>query len=195
MDKFKRPYSNTRSHGPSSGRPSFGAPGARPKFGYSGGEFRHEAPVKKYDAICSTCGRRCEVPFRPDGSRPVYCTECFGAPHDANANAGKGKFPSRDFSPRPSYGAPAGGKSLADLERQIGAMNTKIDTMLRILESMQPHTAIADAVSIASIKEVAPFKKAPSFPVPPNVTALRKPVKKASFGKKPIRKSGGAKRK
>jgi CxxC-x17-CxxC domain-containing protein len=26
---------------------------------------------------CSECGKETEVPFKPDGSRPVYCRECF----------------------------------------------------------------------------------------------------------------------
>jgi len=176
MDKFKKPYNSSRSRGPS--RPSFGAPTERPKFGYSGGDFQHKPPMKKYDAICSTCGKRCEVPFRPDGSRPVYCTDCFGAPHDASSS--KGKFPSRDFSSaRPSFAPPAGGKSLADLERQIGAMNTKIDTMLRILETMpQSHPA---AMSVAPVSFAsAPVKNESAFPVPANVTAPRKFVKKTS---------------
>jgi CxxC-x17-CxxC domain-containing protein len=170
MDKFKKPYNSSRSRGPS--RPSFGGSAPRPKFGYSGGDFQNKPPMKKYDAVCSTCGKRCEVPFRPESGRPVYCVECFGAPHDAHAGNG-GKFPSRDFSARPSYAPPVGGgKSVADLERQIGAMNTKIDTMLRILETMpQPHPAAAS---------VAPAGFVPAFPVPENVTAPRKFVKKVS---------------
>jgi len=30
-----------------------------------------------YKAICSDCGKECEVPFQPDGTRPVYCRECY----------------------------------------------------------------------------------------------------------------------
>ena len=26
---------------------------------------------------CSKCGDDCEVPFKPDGQRPVYCQECY----------------------------------------------------------------------------------------------------------------------
>ncbi len=43
-------------------------------------EFLTE-PVKnargKYDVICSHCGNKAEVPFEPDGVRPVYCKECY----------------------------------------------------------------------------------------------------------------------
>jgi len=29
-------------------------------------------------ATCAECGRSCEVPFKPSGDKPVYCSECFG---------------------------------------------------------------------------------------------------------------------
>jgi CxxC-x17-CxxC domain-containing protein len=32
---------------------------------------------KMYDAICSNCGVKTQVPFRPSGDRPVYCKDCF----------------------------------------------------------------------------------------------------------------------
>jgi CxxC-x17-CxxC domain-containing protein len=28
-------------------------------------------------AVCAECGKECEVPFKPDGTRPVYCRECY----------------------------------------------------------------------------------------------------------------------
>jgi CxxC-x17-CxxC domain-containing protein len=30
-----------------------------------------------HKATCADCGKECEVPFKPDGSRPVYCRECY----------------------------------------------------------------------------------------------------------------------
>jgi len=30
-----------------------------------------------YKAICADCSKECEVPFRPNQDRPVYCRECF----------------------------------------------------------------------------------------------------------------------
>ncbi|MBF0254726.1 MAG: hypothetical protein HQL11_06365, partial [Candidatus Omnitrophica bacterium] len=32
-----------------------------------------------YEAVCSACGKLCEVPFQPTGERPVYCKVCFAA--------------------------------------------------------------------------------------------------------------------
>jgi CxxC-x17-CxxC domain-containing protein len=30
-----------------------------------------------FAATCASCGREAQVPFRPTGSRPVYCSDCF----------------------------------------------------------------------------------------------------------------------
>jgi len=30
-----------------------------------------------FKATCSDCSNECEVPFEPDGERPVYCKDCF----------------------------------------------------------------------------------------------------------------------
>ena len=30
-----------------------------------------------YQAVCADCCKRCEVPFKPSGGRPVYCPACF----------------------------------------------------------------------------------------------------------------------
>ncbi|TRO51138.1 DNA-directed RNA polymerase [Candidatus Bathyarchaeota archaeon] len=30
-----------------------------------------------HKAVCADCKQECEVPFKPDGNRPVYCRECF----------------------------------------------------------------------------------------------------------------------
>ena len=38
--------------------------------------YRRE-PREMHKAICSDCGKECEVPFTLDPSRPVYCKECW----------------------------------------------------------------------------------------------------------------------
>jgi len=52
------------------GRPSFGG-GSR----FGGGERRERPTMHK--ATCSECGNDCEIPFRPTGERPVFCSSCF----------------------------------------------------------------------------------------------------------------------
>jgi CxxC-x17-CxxC domain-containing protein len=121
MSPFRKPYG--------------GGPKKERRFG-DRGPSRPSGPreksFEKFDAVCSNCGKACQVPFRPTGTRPVYCTDCFGGPHRISRDKG-----AKPFEPQK---AP---KSIADLERQIGAMNTKIDTMLRILEAL-PKAPISD---------------------------------------------------
>jgi CxxC-x17-CxxC domain-containing protein len=128
MNKFKKTYSSRPGSKPNSGRPA----GRRPSFGAGAGTGaaarlrttrpagRDREEMQKFDAVCSKCGKACQVPFRPSNTRPVYCKDCFGAPQSAKEKSNS--FPIHE------------GKSVADLTRQIAAMNTKIDTMLRILQ-------------------------------------------------------------
>ena len=59
---------------------------------YASKEFKHDpkrCPNCRYNrshkhgtkelfpAICSSCGRETQVPFKPTEGRPVYCTSCF----------------------------------------------------------------------------------------------------------------------
>lgn len=38
---------------------------------------RFNAPREMHRVTCADCGEDAEVPFKPDGSRPVYCRECY----------------------------------------------------------------------------------------------------------------------
>ena len=43
--------------------------------GNGGGYSR--GPREMFDAVCARCGKDTQVPFRPTGARPVYCSDCF----------------------------------------------------------------------------------------------------------------------
>ncbi|MCW3981919.1 MAG: DNA-directed RNA polymerase [Candidatus Bathyarchaeota archaeon] len=30
-----------------------------------------------HKVVCAECGEDCEVPFKPDGRKPVYCRDCY----------------------------------------------------------------------------------------------------------------------
>jgi CxxC-x17-CxxC domain-containing protein len=38
-----------------------------------------------YPVVCAECKKSCEIPFKPNGDRPVYCKECFGRRKLGNA--------------------------------------------------------------------------------------------------------------
>jgi ATP-dependent RNA helicase DeaD len=43
------------------------------------GEIRvsYRESTETHKAVCTDCGNECEVPFKPDPNRPVYCRECW----------------------------------------------------------------------------------------------------------------------
>lgn len=52
-------------------------------FGGGRGGNYNSGPRPKFDAVCSSCGKACQVPFQPrlgeDGKpvKPIYCNDCF----------------------------------------------------------------------------------------------------------------------
>lgn len=43
----------------------------------SGFGGRSRQPREMHPAVCAACGKDTQVPFRPSGDRPVYCSDCF----------------------------------------------------------------------------------------------------------------------
>jgi len=35
------------------------------------------SPKEMYPAVCASCGKSTQVPFKPRDGRPVYCSDCF----------------------------------------------------------------------------------------------------------------------
>ncbi|MCX6667708.1 MAG: hypothetical protein NTV74_05665 [Euryarchaeota archaeon] len=35
------------------------------------------SPREMHKVTCAECGKETEVPFKPDGTRPVYCRDCY----------------------------------------------------------------------------------------------------------------------
>lgn len=44
--------------------------------GYGGGSQSY-GEREMFTATCDSCGGEARVPFRPSGSKPVYCSSCF----------------------------------------------------------------------------------------------------------------------
>lgn len=88
---------------------------------------------KMHDAVCDKCGKKCEVPFRPTGDKPVYCSQCFTSKGD------------RDKSP-------------SQANKQLEIINTKLD---KILEALTPSTSTKVEKKkkvVKKVKETKPKK-------------------------------------
>lgn len=148
--------------------------------GNRGGERRQ---VEMHKATCSTCGKPCEVPFRPDGSKPVLCSECFGKNRsdDRNGVERRDNFsndrgprkPERVFdAPRPDRGPSPDFKALTE---QIKVLESKMHEVLELLKET-PKKAPAKVVVEAIATEAAPAK----VRKPKKETVAKKVVKKAA---------------
>jgi CxxC-x17-CxxC domain-containing protein len=62
-----------RATGGGAGAGSYGASSG----GYGNGGGYSRGPREMFDAVCARCGKDTQVPFRPTGARPVYCSDCF----------------------------------------------------------------------------------------------------------------------
>jgi len=45
--------------------------------GGGGGRGNFGGPREMHKATCAECKQECEVPFKPNGEKPVYCRDCF----------------------------------------------------------------------------------------------------------------------
>ncbi len=63
--------------GRSGGRDGGSRGGGGFRGGGGGGGGFNRGPREMHKAVCSECGKECEVPFKPSGDRPIYCKDCF----------------------------------------------------------------------------------------------------------------------
>jgi CxxC-x17-CxxC domain-containing protein len=61
-----------------------------------------------HKAICDACGRECDLPFKPTGSKPIYCRSCFrkDGPQEPRRDFERSDSRSRDdFKSEPNFDA------------------------------------------------------------------------------------------
>ncbi len=141
MGNFNRDDRSGGGGGSRFGKKSYGGGG--------GGGFRSRdsRPSEMHQATCSECGKPCEVPFRPTGSRPIFCSTCFGKQKsqeskgfgggDRERNFDRPRFENKrrdDFRREPS----AGDRGMEQLKQQLEIVNNKLERILKILVPPTP---------------------------------------------------------
>lgn len=156
--------------------------GGRPSFG--GGRGGDRGPVTMHKAVCDECHKNCEVPFRPSGDKPIYCSDCFSNKRDDGDRAPRREFndraPRKEFNdrPAPSFNKPAAGAN-DDVKRQLGEMNSKLDRLINSIEKLaQPKTVAAQVVAKPAVKVAPVVAKAPIKKVVVAKASVKKAVKK-----------------
>ncbi|EKE05681.1 MAG: hypothetical protein ACD_19C00182G0009 [uncultured bacterium] len=90
--------------------------------GFSGG--RNDGPREMFKTVCSSCGKECEVPFKPTNGKPVYCSECFdriSPRNDARPERNRSNFDSKPFVPK------------VDNSAQLEVLGAKLDKIIELL--------------------------------------------------------------
>jgi CxxC-x17-CxxC domain-containing protein len=199
------------------GRPSFG--GNRKPEGRSSDRGRErsssrgpKADQEMFPATCTSCGRSCEVPFRPDGQKPVLCRECYAAKNSFDAGGVKRpERPVNKFTPKPerSFGAaPKAAPQVADaqvarLAKQIDALEAKLNRILELIETpvevvmeelemvsvVKPRKGVAEPTLVQDAPVVSPAKKTSAKKASVKKAAAKKAAKPAKAAKKAVKKT------
>ena len=121
------------------------------RSGGGGYQRRDSGPREMHSAVCDECGNYCEVPFRPSGDKPIYCSSCFekregGGPRRSTRRAGgPSSFEKRDNS----------GKQLLD---QMVSLNAKLDRILNVIEPKQKTKPVVNKVEAPKTVKKVVFK-------------------------------------
>lgn len=154
--------------------------GSRGGFGGGRGNDRPEM----HRATCSDCGKGCEVPFRPTGDKPVFCSDCFENKRDGGSNDRGGRsFEKRDSQPRFGDRRPSqneGGNGGADYKAELRQIN---ETLAKILKVLSP---AVQEVKAPEARNNDRHEKAPRKEV--DTVALTQTLEKAVGKKLPAKK-------
>jgi len=180
MAEFKK---NTRFSGSAPRRPFTG--GSNRSFGSrpSGNGFGTSGNKEMFEAECNSCHKKCQVPFRPNGKKPVYCSDCFrqeGGDRAEQPRFEKREYnngPSRDFKGPSRDSAPMqpriDDRRLDDLKRQLDTINATLEKLAASIDASTRASALTKEV-----RKHVPADKPAQAPV--KVAAAKKPVKKAA---------------
>jgi CxxC-x17-CxxC domain-containing protein len=121
------------------------------KGGNRGGDRGDRGPVTMHRAICSSCGKSCEVPFRPTGDKPVYCRDCFAGRSAMGGDRSQRKDP-RTFSQNTSHNNQQNSSSQptvanSEMKKQLDAMNVKLDKLMSLVQEVVLKGALKDVTN------------------------------------------------
>ncbi len=139
-------------------------PAGRHNTGRPPRDERHGDRQELFKTTCTTCGRSCEVPFRPDGIKPVLCKDCFAKknPQENGVSHSPRNFaPSErpDFSRKPEFKSEAKPvfNNSADYKlviKQMGEIEVKVNQILKSITKLEAMTTAPVAVAEKVVEKV-----------------------------------------
>jgi CxxC-x17-CxxC domain-containing protein len=94
-----------------------------------------------YDAECNSCHQRCQVPFRPNGKKPVYCKDCYVQ----DTQNTRTRFDSRSDRPTTVPSAQSDSR-FDDLKRELATVNKNLERLIGIIEETNRAAALTKEV-------------------------------------------------
>jgi len=144
-----------------------------------------------YDAVCSNCGDKCQIPFRPSQGRDVFCSRCF-----EKNEAGDSRRPERTYD-RPSFNRDDNRSRTNDAPNynfQFDSLNAKMDKILNLLTptpiNVLPLESAIDEKEIKQITEEIQEEKKETLEKKPKQTKalIAKPATKTKKAPSPKKK-------
>ncbi len=109
-----------------------------------------------FKAVCSECGKDCELPFEPRDGRPVYCSDCF----EKKEGGSRDSRESRDRGPRRSDRPDFQRKEAPTVQNnaQLQEISNKLDRILEALTASNSKKEV-EKVVVEEKKEPKAEKK------------------------------------
>ena len=82
---------------------------------------RGSGPRQMFKAVCDECGKDCEVPFKPSGDKPIYCSECFKSKSGRGFNRSGGN-----------------GEQMSQIMEKLEEISQKLDELAKPKEVKKP---------------------------------------------------------
>ncbi len=134
-----RKFDKSRGNDSRGGGRSFGgnSGGGGRKFGGPSDGYRGDGQKPQmHAAVCSECDRDCQVPFRPSGGNPVFCSNCFKKQDSSQSGAPRKSFGGdRGDRGGRSFGGDAGGVSSMS-KAQFDVLSMKLDKIMSLLKNV-----------------------------------------------------------
>jgi len=125
-------------------------------------DSRSRGPVTMHQATCDQCGKSCEVPFRPTGDKPVYCSICFEGKKETGNNRGGDRFPQKNYDSyktpvKPDFGSDRSNINYSkgnndELAKQLEILNVKMDRLIKAVEAMADTAKVVKSIKKVSKK-------------------------------------------
>ncbi len=174
--------------------------------GNKGSGRRNSGPSEMFKTTCDKCHQECEVPFKPTGNKPVYCSDCFQANKGSSGRPERRDRGNRSFGERKMYQAicetcgdaceipfePRGDKPVYCSDcfakanpRKSGGGGSNNDSQFKELnEKLDKIFKLLESVNLKEVKPAKKTKKVVAKKVVNKKITKKSSVKKSSAKKK-----------